>query len=98
MTARSFRSPTSRFTSRERWRFSNGLHNIAVLAKSDSTVLVHVTHFSGSYNYRPIRGSTRLSVHAFEATLDFDAENQPMTYAHCYEKNQPHGRKPIEIC
>jgi hypothetical protein len=36
------------------------------------------TIFDGSYNYRPIRGSTRLSCHAFGAAIDLDAEHNPM--------------------
>lgn len=36
------------------------------------------TKFSGSYNYRPVRGSSRLSVHAFGAAVDHDAEDNPL--------------------
>lgn len=36
------------------------------------------TIFDGSYNFRPIRGSKRLSTHAFGAALDFDAEHNGM--------------------
>lgn len=67
----------------------NVFNKIAVLYKTDPTVIKHVTHFSGSYNYRPIRGSTRLSDHAFGAAIDFDAENQPMTYEVCHSADQP---------
>jgi peptidoglycan hydrolase-like protein with peptidoglycan-binding domain len=35
--------------------------------------------FSGAYNYRPIRGSSRLSEHAFAAAIDLDAPDNPMT-------------------
>lgn len=45
---------------------------------NDSAVLRHVKHFSGSYNYRPVRGSSRLSTHAFGASLDFDAAHLPL--------------------
>lgn len=38
--------------------------------------------FSGSYNYRPVRGSSRLSCHAFGAAVDMDAEHNPMNYGH----------------
>lgn len=34
--------------------------------------------FSGSYNFRPVRGSSRLSCHAFGAAIDMDAEENPM--------------------
>lgn len=44
----------------------------------NSPLLRHVSNFSGSYNYRPIRGSSRLSCHAFGAAIDFDAENLPL--------------------
>lgn len=56
------------------------LQAIAAAAKADPGVLKHVTHFSGSYNYRPVRGSSRLSCHAFGAAIDFDAENLPFSY------------------
>lgn len=44
----------------------------------NSDILRHVRNFSGSYNYRPIRGSSRLSCHAFGAAIDFDAESLPL--------------------
>lgn len=34
--------------------------------------------FDGSYNFRPVRGSSRLSTHAFGAALDLDAEHNGM--------------------
>lgn len=48
----------------------------------------HIRNFSGSYNYRPIRGSSRLSCHAFGAAIDFDAEHLPLG------KNIPAGEMP----
>ncbi len=33
--------------------------------------------FSGSYNYRPMRGGGALSMHAYGAALDFDDEDNP---------------------
>ncbi len=39
-------------------------------------------HFSGSYNYRAVRGSSRLSCHAFGAAIDMDAEHNPMNREH----------------
>jgi hypothetical protein len=39
-------------------------------------------NFSGSYNFRPIRGSSRMSCHAFGAAIDLDAEHNPMNYEH----------------
>jgi hypothetical protein len=56
------------------------LLQIVRLAEKDATILKHVQHFSGSYNYRPVRGSSRLSCHAFGAALDFDAERLPMSH------------------
>ena len=46
----------------------------------ESPILIHVRHFSGSGNYRPVRGSSRLSCHAFWAAIDWDAEHLPMRY------------------
>ena len=59
-------------------QLSSVLIAISLLAKATPDVLVHVKNFSGSYNYRPVRGSSRLSCHAFGAAIDFDAENLPM--------------------
>lgn len=39
---------------------------------------VGLHNFGGSYNYRPIRGSSRLSTHAFGAGLDLDPVNNPL--------------------
>ncbi len=44
----------------------------------NSDMLRHIRNFSGSYNYRAVRGSSRLSCHAFGAAIDFDAENLPL--------------------
>lgn len=41
----------------------------------------HVSSYSGCYNFRSIRGSNNLSLHAFGAAIDFDAEHNPMCYA-----------------
>ncbi len=37
-----------------------------------------ISNFSGCYNFRNTRGSTHLSMHAFGAAIDFDAERNPM--------------------
>ena len=34
--------------------------------------------FSGSYNYRPIRGSSHLSMHAYGCAIDLDARDNAM--------------------
>jgi hypothetical protein len=36
------------------------------------------SQYSGSYNYRPIRGSKRLSMHAFGCAIDFDASHNQL--------------------
>lgn len=39
-----------------------------------------VTIYDGSYNYRPIAGSSNLSMHAYACALDFDAARNGFTY------------------
>lgn len=34
--------------------------------------------FSGSFNFRPIRGRTEISMHAYGAAIDWDAPDNPM--------------------
>lgn len=67
------------------------LGDIALRAKSDPSVLRRVQHFSGSGNYRPIRGSSRLSCHAFWAAIDFDAEDLPLGMAGVSASDMPQG-------
>lgn len=51
----------------------------AAAGKDDSSPLLkHVRVFDGSGNFRPVRGSSRLSCHAFWCALDFDAEHLPL--------------------
>ena len=58
--------------------------------KDDAKIhAIGMHRFSGAYNYRPIRGSTRLSEHAFGAAIDFDAENEAMNYQHKSNMAQP---------
>ena len=73
---------TIAFHKRAAQQLSNALNKIWDAAGHDdkSELLVHVRHFSGSGNYRPIRGSSRLSCHAFWAAIDFDAENLPLAH------------------
>lgn len=40
--------------------------------------IAHVADYSGAGNFRPIRGSSRLSCHAFWAAIDFDGEGLPL--------------------
>ena len=39
-----------------------------------------LSNYSGSYNYRNVRGASSLSCHAFGAAVDIDAEHNPMYY------------------
>ena len=57
----------------------------------NSPVLRRIRNYSGAYNYRPIRGSSRLSCHAFGAAIDFDAEHLPLG------KNVPSSEMPQEV-
>lgn len=41
----------------------------------------HVSNYSGSYEPRKIRGSSKISMHAYGAAIDFDAEHNGMTYS-----------------
>ena len=68
------------FHKRASQQLSNAFNKIWDAAGHDdkSSLLAHVRHFSGSGNYRPIRGSSRLSCHAFWAAIDFDAEHLPL--------------------
>lgn len=43
-----------------------------------SPILRRIKNYSGAFNYRAIRGSSRLSCHAFGAAIDFDAGNLPL--------------------
>jgi hypothetical protein len=47
---------------------------------------LHYDRYSGSYNYRPIRGSTGLSMHAYGLAIDFDdQENQQHATKHLFQ-------------
>ena len=50
----------------------------------DQTVLndTGLQNYSGTFNCRAVRGSSRLSVHAFGAAIDFDAAHEPMNFTH----------------
>ena len=41
-----------------------------------------VSNYSGSYNYRSVRGASNLSCHAFGAALDIDAEHNMLGSSH----------------
>jgi peptidoglycan hydrolase-like protein with peptidoglycan-binding domain len=59
---------------------SSALARIWMMAgrSAQSPLLRRVTHYSGAFNYRPVRGSSRLSTHAFAAAIDFDAARLPL--------------------
>lgn len=62
--------------------FAQALNDIWKAAGEDdqSSMLKHVRNFSGSGEFRTVRGSSRLSCHAFWSALDFDAEHLPMNH------------------
>lgn len=45
---------------------------------NNSPILKHVRNFSGSGNFRVVRGSTRRSTHFYYAAIDYDANRLPM--------------------
>lgn len=46
--------------------------------------------FSGSYNFRPMRGGAHLSMHAYACAIDFDAaENEFHNVKHKFTANDP---------
>ncbi len=56
-------------------------------AKADA---LEISKFSGSYNYRVIRGEDRLSMHAYGAAWDFDAEHNALgQHNHFYTSDHP---------
>lgn len=59
-------------------RLERSLELIATAANANPAILSHVTHYSGSYNHRTVRGSSRESTHSFGASLDFDADHLPL--------------------
>ena len=47
---------------------------------------LHYDRYSGSYNYRPIRGASALSMHAYGLAVDFDdQENQQHETRHLFQ-------------
>lgn len=50
---------------------------------------VGLDQYDGCYNYRPVRGRTRLSMHAYGAAVDFDAAHNPL--------GATHGTMPAEV-
>lgn len=69
---------TIKFHKKAAAALGQALTDIAFAAASDPSVLKRIGKFSGSFNYRPIRGSSRLSCHAFAAAGDWDAEDMPL--------------------
>ncbi len=59
-------------------------------AKHDPAVIAaeHLDQFSGSFNYRPKRGMTSLSMHAYGAAIDWDApHNAQHAVKHFFTEN-----------
>ena len=54
---------------------------------ADRISALHYDWFSGSYNLRPIRGGTHISMHGFACAIDFDAQENPFHSTH--HKFQP---------
>lgn len=49
---------------------------------------LHFNLYSGSYNYRPMRGGTSLSMHSYGAAIDWDdQENQQHAQKHLFTKD-----------
>ena len=42
--------------------------------------------FSGSFNFRPIRGRAEISMHAYGAAIDWDAPDNPMGYGNLHHR------------
>ena len=62
----------------------------AYYGKDDAKIhAIGMHRFSGAYNYRAIRGSTRISDHSFGAAADFDSSQHPMNYEHKYPLEPP---------
>lgn len=68
------------FHKRAAQQLANVLNKIwdAAGHSDESPILEHVKNFSGSGEFREIRGSSRLSCHAFWAAIDWDAERLPL--------------------
>lgn len=50
----------------------------------------HYNEYSGSFNYRPKRGSSSLSMHAYGCAIDFDAEeNAFRSHQHLFTAESP---------
>lgn len=50
---------------------------------------VGLDQYDGCYNFRPVRGASRLSMHAYGAAIDFDAAHNAL--------GSTHGRMPPEV-
>lgn len=61
----------------------------SVYPTQDDVENVGLHLWGGAYNYRPIRGSSRLSCHAFGAAIDFDPDHNGMNTVHRSHMAQP---------
>lgn len=73
---------TIRFHKKVADRLASALDQVWSLYGKDQAAInaAHLDEYSGAYNYRPIRGSSRLSCHAFAAALDIMGGRAPMVY------------------
>lgn len=66
------------------------LHRILDHYGSQSAIhAVGLDQYDGCYNYRPVRGGGRLSMHAYGAAIDFDSSHNPL--------GASHGRMPADV-
>ena len=66
------------------------LNNIWEAVGKDQSAIetLHYHLYSGSFNYRPMRGGVSLSMHAFGRAVDFDSEeNTQHSMKHLYQEN-----------
>jgi len=64
------------------------LNNVwdAVGKSQDAIAKLHYDQYDGSYNFRPIRGGSMLSMHSFAAAIDWDAgENAQHSMHHLFQ-------------
>lgn len=56
----------------------------------DKIKQLHYDVYDGSYNFRPMRGSTRLSMHSYACAIDFDAAHNAFhSTQHFFHSDSP---------
>lgn len=63
---------------------TRALNNIweAAGKTQDQIAKLHYDQYDGSFNYRPMRGSSNLSMHAYGCAIDWDAAENPFHSKH----------------